>query len=387
MTTSEWIQIPCIELEQPIGHFYIGAIDCHELVNISFADRRRIEKGERDVEIISGIQRPLAPKRISELRKYVQSVDASFPTGIILAIDAKDAVYDSKTHVMAIKNDASVAKIIDGQHRIEGLVGYQGPTFQLNVTMFIEMDMEDQALLFATINLKQTAVNKSLAYDLFDYAETRSPQKTCHSIARLLNSREGSPFFKRIMILGTATGSPNETLTQAAFIDPLMKYITQDAITAMEDRDALKRRKKLSEATPDVVRAKKLIFRNLFIQERDAEIARIIWNYFSAVAQRWPEAWDLKKTGLILNRTTGYRALMRFLPLAYLSLGREIVFPVAEFKAIFDRVRLESADFTPERFKPGTSGQADLYRKLQNDTKLDESSIWRGLTGAPAAEA
>lgn len=380
MTDSEWIHIPCIELEQPIGKFYIGAIDSHELVKISFADRRRIEKGERDIEIISGIQRPLAPKRINELRKYVTSIDASFPTAIILAIEASDAEYDPRTHVMKIRNDGNVAKIIDGQHRIEGLVGYDGSTFQLNVTMFIEMDMEDQALLFATINLKQTPVGKSLAYDLYEFAETRSPQKTCHNIARLLNSRENSPFYRRIMILGTATGSPNETLTQAAFIDPLMRYITQDPITAMEDRDTLKRGKTLPEIPPDVVRVKKLIFRNLFIQDRDAEIARIVWNYFAAVAQRWPDAWEFKKAGLVLNRTTGYRALMRFLPLAYMSLGREIVIPIAEFKAIFDRVKLEAGDFTPENFKPGTSGQAELYRKLQADTKLDESSIWKGVT-------
>jgi DGQHR domain-containing protein len=150
MIESGWIRIPCIELQQPIGRFYVGAIACHELVRISFADRRRIEKGERDVEIISGIQRPLAPKRIAELRKYVTSIDASFPTAIILAIDATDAVYDDKGHVMKIRDDSNVAKIIDGQHRIEGLVGYDGTPFQLNVTMFIEMDMEDQALLFAT---------------------------------------------------------------------------------------------------------------------------------------------------------------------------------------------------------------------------------------------
>lgn len=386
MTEAEWIHIPCIELEQPIGKFYIGAIDCHELVKISFADRRRIEKGERDIEIISGIQRPLAPKRISELRKYVTSIDAAFPTAIILAIDAADAVYDSKNHLMRIRNDGNVAKIIDGQHRIEGLVGYHGETFQLNVTMFVEMDMEDQALLFATINLKQTPVGKSLAYDLYEFAETRSPQKTCHNIARLLNSRDSSPFYKRIMILGTATGSPNETLTQAAFIDPLIRYITPDPITAMEDRDALKRGKQLPEIAPETVRAKKLIFRNLFIQNRDAEIARIVWNYFAAVAQRWPEAWELKRPGMVLNRTTGYRALMRFLPLAYMSLGRDAVLPTAEFKAIFDRVRLDWGDFTPERFKPGTSGQAELYRKLQADTNLDESSIWRGV-GSTLAES
>jgi DGQHR domain-containing protein len=382
MNDTDWIRIPCIELHQPIGNFYIGAIGSHDLVNISFADRRRIEKGEREVEIISGIQRPLSPKRITELRKYVSSVDASFPTGIILAIDSKDAIYEEKTHTMRIKNDGNVAKIIDGQHRIEGLAGYTGDAiFQLNITMFIEMDMEDQALLFATINLKQTPVSKSLAYDLYEFAETRSPQKTCHNIARLLNSRDSSPFYRRVMILGTATGSPNETLTQAAFIEPLMRYITKNSITAMEDRDALKRRKKLPEITPDVVRVQKLIFRNLFIQERDAEIARIVWNYFAAVAQRWPEAWELKRAGLVLNRTTGYRALMRFLPLAYLTLGREMVIPTAEFKAIFDKVKLGAEDFTPENFKPGTSGQAELYRKLQADTKIDESAVWKGVTG------
>ena len=69
-----------------------------------------------------------------------------------------------------------------------------------------------------------------------------------------------------------------------------------------------------------------------------------------------------------------------------LSLGREIVIPTAEFKAIFDRVKLDADAFTPENFKPGTSGQADLYRKLQADTKLDESSIWKGATGTTRGE-
>jgi hypothetical protein len=70
---------------------------------------------------------------------------------------------------------------------------------------------------------------------------------------------------------------------------------------------------------------------------------------------------------------------MRFLPLAYMSLGREAVFPTSEFKGIFNRVKLDADDFTPEKFKPGTSGQAELYRKLQADTKLDESSVWKGV--------
>ncbi len=377
------ISFRCIEIEQPIGRFYIGAIDSQDLVRISFADRRRIVKEERDIEIISGIQRPLSPKRVAELKKYVQSIDAAFPTGIILAVSSEDAEFDSGTQTMFLRDEANVAKIIDGQHRIEGLVGYVGETFQLNVVLFVEMDMEDQALVFATINLKQTPVSKSLVYDLFEFAETRSPQKTCHNIARLLNTRDGSPFYKRIMILGTASGSENETLTQAAFIDPLIKYISRDPMT---DRDQIKRGRTLTPATSAEIRTHKLIFRNMFVEERDSEIARVIWNYFTAVAQRWPDAWSGKKRGIILNRTTGYRALMRFLPIAFLSIGIDSVIPTAEFKAIFDKVRIDDAEFTPESYKPGSSGQAQLYNQLLTYSHLDDEFPGRVRARRPPDE-
>jgi hypothetical protein len=177
--------------------------------------------------------------------------------------------------------------------------------------------------------------------------------------------REGKhPFYRKIMILGTATGRATESLTQAAFIRPLMAYISTNP---MADRDQLKRGKKLPLAEPGEVRVKKVVFRNLFIEERDAEIAKIMWNYFKAVEQRWPEAWTLRQAGLILNRTTGYGALMRFLPLAYLTLGRDTVIPTAEFKAIFDQVKLNDNEFTPDNFKPGSSGQSQLFRRLARD--------------------
>src|SRR5579863_9650796 len=171
MAEDKWITFSCIEITQPIGTFYIGVINSVDLLRISFADRRVIRDEGREIEVVSGIQRQLSDKRVDELRKYVRNVDASFPTAVILAAKSEDAVFDAKTSTIRIRNDGEVAKIIDGQHRIEGLVNYQGEErFELNVTLFIDMDMEDQAILFSTINLKQTPVSKSLAYDLFDYA-------------------------------------------------------------------------------------------------------------------------------------------------------------------------------------------------------------------------
>ena len=375
MMEERKIKIDCIEVTQPIGTFYIGSIDSADLVQISYADVRRIE--ERDVEVLSGIERPLSLKRVAELRKYVKNIDASFPTGIILAVESEHATYDPKTRTMMIDNEESVAKIIDGQHRIDGLKGYSGPKFQLNVTLFVNMDLEDQAILFATINLKQTPVGKSLAYDLFEFAKTRSPQKTCHNIAKLLNSREGSPFHRRIMILGVATGQPTETITQAAFIDRLIAYVSTDP---MADRDAIKREQKLQKIDAGMIRVRKLIFRNMFIDERDAEIARVLWNYFSAVAGRWPKAWQFKQPGLILNRTTGFRALMRFLPVAYLSLGGlDTIVSEEDFRSLFDKVKLADDDFNPVDFVPGTSGQAKLFHTLEAHTRLDEHTTFNPI--------
>lgn len=375
--SGDKIKIDCIEVTQPIGTFYIGSMDSADLVAISYSDVRRIE--ERDVEALSGIERPLSRKRVAELRQYVTNIDASFPTGIILAIESEHAKFDTETRTMTIDKEESVAKIIDGQHRIDGLKGYSGPTFQLNVTLFVDMDIEDQALLFATINLKQTPVGKSLAYDLFEFAKTRSPQKTCHNIAKLLNSREGSPFYRRIMILGVATGEPTETITQAAFIDRLIGYISPNP---MADRDAIKR--KPSQPIPKIdgamIRVRKLIFRNMWSEDRDAEIARVLWNYFSAVAACWPKAWQFKQPGLVLNRTTGFRALMRFLPVAYLSLGGfDSVVPEEDFRTVFTKVRLTDDEFTPENFVPGTSGQAKLYHTLEEQTHLNEHTTFNPI--------
>ena len=71
---------------------------------------------------------------------------------------------------------------------------------------------------------------------------------------------------------------------------------------------------------------------------------------------------------------------MKFLPLAYLTLGRDTVIPTAEFKAIFDQVKLNDNEFTLDNFKPGSSGQSQLFRRLARDTKIDEDAIWRRLT-------
>lgn len=373
------VSIPCLKLRQPVGDFFIATIDSKTLCQITYSDVRRMEDEHRQFEQYLGIQRPLSPSRVKDIGQYVNTVDACFPTAIILAIEGRYVEYIEKENRLVLRNyvdsaDVStnldltrIAQVLDGQHRIAGLQEFKGERFDVNVSIFVEMDVESQAYVFSTVNLAQTKVNKSLVYDLYELAKARSPQKTCHQIAVALNSYDKSPFYSKIKRLGTATnGKFTETLTQATFVEALIGYVTDDKV---QDRDLYRRNKK---PKLDESKADHLIFRSLFIQERDLELADILFNYFSAVAERWPNAWITGGEGLILNKTNGFRALMRFLKPVYLKLKwkNEIV-SKADFLDVFKKIDIDEADFTVEHFKPGTSGESNLFHTFIQQSGIE----------------
>lgn len=334
---------------------------------------------ERDIETYLGIQRPLNRDRVTQLQSYVRTVDACFPTAVILAIESRCASFDPDTNTLTLRNVPNpedgfepvfyrnIAKVLDGQHRIAGLIDYPKEDFEVNVSIFIDIDIEDQAYIFSTVNLAQTKVNRSLAYDLSELAKTRSPQKTCHNIAVALDQLASSPLHKRIKRLGTATpGRRDELLTQATFVEALMPFIS--AVPSI-DRDILKRGDRLS--LPSQAEIERHPLRPLFVSGEDMKIADVLFRYFSAVRSRWPEAWNVNERGMILNRTNGFRALMRTLLLICRAIKAHEKLPdEAVFDELFSKVKIDDTDFNVENFKPGTSGESLLHKKLIDDMEL-----------------
>lgn len=381
--TEKKIEIPALLVSQPIGDFFIGTMNWDDLCAISDFDIRRILKEKRDVETYLGIQRPLNQTRVKEIQQYVNTVDATFPTGVILAVEEEAIEYDRKRGTVILKNYMEpeeetdriyyrqIARVLDGQHRIEGLKNFSGEIFQINVIIFVGTDIADQANVFATVNLAQTRVNPSLAYDLYELAKTRSPQKTCHEIVVALDSSNGSPFYRRIKRLGVATeGRQGERITQANFVKMLLPYISRDP---MGDRDQILKKKKLELVGQD--ESEELIFRNMFIENRDLDIAETIWNYFDAVKQRWPIGWEEAGRGHVLTRSTGFRGFMRFLRPAYLyCTAPGTIVENKKFLAIFEKINLKDDDFSVERFKPGTGGETALYQDLMARSGLQLDS-------------
>lgn len=371
------LNIDCIRIEQPIGSFFVGSIKSSDLINITFTDVRRME-GERGFESYLGIQRPLSSKRVKEISEYSNTVDATFPTAVILSIPAQCAEYDESSKVLTLSSFeaeegslldsvrfSEIAKVIDGQHRIAGLEGYKGDNFWINVSIFVDIEVSAEANIFSTVNLAQTKVNKSLAYDLYDLATKRSPQKLCHDIAVTLESNKKSPFYSRIKRLGSAEkhNLPG-SITQAAFVQALMKFISAEP---MIDRDMYMRGRPLPVYSGRT--ASRLIFRDYLVHERDMELTAIIWNYFSAVRERWPTAWDSEDKGIMLSKTNGFMALMRFLRDCFLELG-SFNPSQSDFYKIFQNIDLDDSDFSTRNYPPGSSGESQLYRTLKEKSGI-----------------
>jgi DGQHR domain-containing protein len=393
MNNSEII-LPVIEVVQRIGTFYAASISARELVQISYSDVRRIE--ERDVEKYLGIQRPLDEKRVKQIKKYLTSPDASFPTGVVLSIDQKCTEFDNTGNLILkpfageFSDDvpipiSKIAKILDGQHRIAAFVNDEwnfdevlwneiGGNFQINVNIFIGIDIDEQANIFATVNLAQTKVNRSLAYDLEGLSKTRSPFRTCHQIAVALDSADSrSPLYERIKRLGVKTKGreSSEPLTQAAFVESLVKLISPDPFS---DRILYLKGKEPKLGTDEEL--KKFPFRNLFIQKKDNDIALILYNYFSAIKETWSQAWAGKDVeGNILPRSNAFKAFMRYLKKAYVDLvGANIgkIPSIEEFKTVFSHVVAADLDFTSGNFKPGSGGESAFYKLLTGETTIHE---------------
>lgn len=370
------ITFPCIEVKQPIGTFYLASMPADFLTEITYMDIRDIADNQLDKYL--GIQRKVDNSRKKELEQYVNTVDACFPSGIILSIPEECAYYDQQKHEMRLRatdenHYDEIAKVLDGQHRIVGLRGYKGDkhSFELNVSIFIGADIEEQAYIFSTVNLAQTKVNKSLVYDLYDLATSRSPQKLCHNIAVALNSIPESPFFHKIKRLGCATpGRDNETITQATFVKALMTYVSKDPTG---DRDIYKR-KAIPKEVVDKERDK-LIFRNMMIREQDMLITDVVFNYFTAVQKRWPEDWNFVGQGNILNKTNGFRALMRFLRDAYLCVVKayDKAPSVDDFHNLLTKINI--TDFSVDNYTAGSSGEGKLYRDLLEQSGISKTTV------------
>ena len=384
------IRIPVSKIVQPIGDFYVGRMDARTLMKISYTEIRRFIAGTQNK--IAGIQRERSEKRINEIRRYVNLDYATFPTSIVIAVspecaeiapyregekDRNDQVLYLELSPFGEPNDDDyipverIAFIIDGQHRVAGLEGLDpGREFDVNISVFVGASEADKAEIFARVNQAQTKVNQSLVVDLASFYEERGPVQFSHEIVLALNRDKDGPLYDKVKRLGKAEPGKGrvQTLAQATVVKPIVDYITSD-----QEAERNKRYRGIfsSRRAPDAWR--RHIFQPFFDEQDDSGIFLILTNYFGAVKRKWLSSWDDAPTGHILNRTTGYAALMRFLRQVYLRhCDKGGILSKETCNEVFEEIGIANDELTRENFIPGSSGISALYRRLMQEAKWEE---------------
>jgi DGQHR domain-containing protein len=348
------MKINIIEVNQPIGTFYLTSMKAPFLLERLVVNRRELSSsGSED----TGIQRRLSDKRVREIANYTMDPDATFPTAIILNVSTEECNARVSNGIMSFDESKFKAEIIDGQHRIFALKESEcADAFELPIVILFDLTEEEKAYIFSTINGNQQKVDKSLVYDLFGLAQTRSPHKTAHEIARTMNCDERSPLRNRLKMLGRmVTGE--ETLSQGAFVKYLVDLISKDP-----QKDLVDEKRGLA-LTDD----ENLPFRYYYINKKDEYILKVLINYFGAFAEVFHNEWSNSRH-FMLSRSTGFGAMMLALRtvaergLFEKRLNQQYFAEIANrLKALLRREKLE---LTTEEFPSNIQQQRRLERMI-----------------------
>jgi len=336
-------EIGIVPVKQPIGTFYLTSLPAETLFSVTVVDRRTD----------GGIQRDESTKRITDIADYCHDTDATFPTPIIIAVKNNDEndqdfyTLDTENNRFRFDDSRIIGEIIDGQHRVKGIKKSNiGSDFELPVVLMFNLIEEEKAYVFSIINSKQTKVSASLIYDLFDLHEGRSPQKTCHEVARLLNKDEKSPFYRRLKMLGKKErGDELASLSQGSFVKYLLLLISKNPD---DDWRTLKREENLTDDPS-------LPLRYYFINNRDEIIVKLLFNLFSALSDEttFEKEWN-DPNNFIISKTVGFGAIMKaFAELYKIGANKNTLtkeFFLEVFVAVKGNLAKEGKELTSEFF-------------------------------------
>ena len=349
------MRITLHKITQPIGVFYISALPAKTVLQISEVRQRKFDT--QKLITFGGPQRAESPHRIREIAEYCSDPDATFPTAIIIAINS-DKIISFDGHDLEFDETKKIGEIIDGQHRIKGLSGSGSmENFDLPVVFMFDLTEYEKAYVFSIINSKQTKVSMSLIYDLFELSEDRSPYKTCHEIARLLNSDKTSPFYTKLKMLGVKeTGQAS--LSQGTFVKYSLPLLSKNP-----DKDTIDIKSKVKlEDDP------RCPLRTYFIENKDEVIYKILFNLFSGVKEVFLSEWE-DPNNYVLSKTTGYGGILHAFNELYAmgkkqhNLSKEYF--TSQFLKVKETLLLQHKKLTSEDFGTGHAEEQNLANLIK----------------------
>ncbi|NGM67313.1 MULTISPECIES: DGQHR domain-containing protein [Sphingobacterium] len=376
-----------IEVNQPLGTFYVFKISAFDLRQLVDTEPYYLSL-ENNIFENDGVQRKFDEDRGKEIANFLKSTESALPNSIIIAGNTKnfeetDQWRVEKQNIGGCTDDYLIipelkinGAVIDGQHRLfsfKHLSNDEQKKYELLCTLYLDLPNPYQAYIFATINMNQRKVNKSLAYDLYGYdlseeeSNKWSPEKLAVFLSRKLNTDEHSIFKGHILLAANndeilsklSDSTPIDwAISTSAMVEGILSLITTNA---KRDRDTLQMvshdhrfRSVLSAIKSSAP------LRKYYIENNDLLIYTILINFFKASYNA------LYKEGTILFKTVGVQVQFVVLKkiLHQLDTDKNISIDYFQNELIKYFFNVDKIDFTDQFFQFSGIGKTRMKNVL-----------------------
>lgn len=295
---------PAVSVHQnPRLPLYLFTLTGEELMRI--ADISRLRRDERGGVV--GYQRGVVRRHVRNIAEYLKTDDVLFPTAIILALSSRvrfrrnsrssevDALSTSGVLEIPIPSNGNrVAWIVDGQQRAMALAESGRQALPVPVSAFVAVDIATQREHFLRVNSTRPLPRGLITELLPEIASVLPPnlsaRKTPAILCELLNTDRDSPFLGIIRRAST----PRPHRAAAVVADTALIKMLEDS---------------LSLPTGCL-----FPYRNIATGQTDLKRVRaILFTFWTAVRDVFPEAWGLPPSQSRLMHSVGLRALGRLM--------------------------------------------------------------------------
>jgi len=296
---------PAIRLQQSRGNtLYLLSLSGDEL--LSLADVSRVSRNGTGKLI--GYQRPEVKKHVKDITQYLNGSDVLFPNSIILAFSSKarfkrptgtrgrhPAVSAGYLEIpLPNGNGRKPAWIVDGQQRVLAISKSKRKDMQVPVSAFVTDEIETQRDQFLRVN-NAKPLPSGLITELLPEIDTVLPsnmaaRKVPAAVCDLLNQDPKSPFHGLVKRPST----PVELRRRAVVKDTSIVKMVENSISSPSGC--------------------LFPYRNLATGETDfTAIKRLLFTYWQAVKESFPEAWGKPPSSSRLMHGAGILAMGRLM--------------------------------------------------------------------------
>jgi DNA phosphorothioation-associated DGQHR protein 1 len=392
------IKAPAIRIMQPLGEFYAVSLPAKFLLETSYSEPLRVEFSEKSAvgfDLIGG-QREKREVRLRQIGQFINTVEAAFPNSIILGANYREnGTLEEEESTrwtvgkarggtgleLVIPTNAKLARIIDGQHRLDGFQFANPERLDMSMlcAVFLDLPLPYQAYLFATINFNQKKVDRSLAYQLFAFnveeepPECWSPDKLAVFLSRKLSVDEASPLRGHIVVaaqndevLLDLSQDNDWKVSTATIVDGILRLFSAKP---QADRDLMHQRGLQEGRNRNILADDGTPFRGLYLTTNDVAIYAGVLNFFKAVQKT---LWERTNERSYIRKTVGIQALFDTMRTILKDFKRQKNISQSFFE---EYLALSSTvDFSDRFFQASGIGRTRIAKVLQVRAKLTEVS-------------